>query len=306
MPRFVRVLFTVFATVIALVIAPSARASVDRALPQLQGHLVDEAHALGDADAQKVETELASLHRRTGHAIVVYVVQSLEGETIEDLAYHAFNTWGVGDKTKDNGVLLLIALDDRRVRIETGKGVGGDLTDLQSARIIREQIAPALKAGHVDDAIIRGARAIADTFPRAQIPPEPAPSAGWTSWLAGIVLAGVILVLAMSPTARRIAFGMLVGSWLGGGRRGGWGGGGFGGGGFGGGFGGGGGGGGGYSGGGGQSGGGGASGSFYSSLRADGPSGRGAVFSSGSSPEGGGASGGFESSVGAVSEGSVP
>ena len=72
--------------------------------------------------------------QRTGVPIVVFIPASLAGNNIEDVAYQTFNTWKLGDKDKDNGVLIVIAVDERRARIEVGDGLGGVLTDLQAER----------------------------------------------------------------------------------------------------------------------------------------------------------------------------
>src|SRR5262249_40339264 len=92
--------------------------------------------------------------------IVVFVIPSLEGESIDDVAYRAFNTWGVGDKKRDDGVLIVLATGDRKVRIEVGKGLGGSLTDLQANDIIRNDMAPLLKQGKIGEGVPAGARAV--------------------------------------------------------------------------------------------------------------------------------------------------
>src|SRR6185503_6999677 len=108
---------------------------------------------------------------------------SLDGEAIEDVAFATFNEWKLGKKGADNGVLLVIAPAERRVRIETGKGVGGDLTDLQSNDIIRKDIAPLLKEDRFHDAIASGATAIAEALrPGAAPRPQQAPPARHDLW----------------------------------------------------------------------------------------------------------------------------
>src|SRR6185436_945485 len=104
-----------------------------------------------------------------------FVVGSLEGETIDDIAYKTFNAWGVGQKGKDNGVLLVIAPNERKVRIETGLGVGGALTDLQSNDIIRQVIAPKLKDNRFFEAIDQGTNAIAEALIKGTPGGEKAP-----------------------------------------------------------------------------------------------------------------------------------
>jgi uncharacterized protein len=230
--------------------------------PPLDGHVVDTAHVLSPAEIHALDMKLDGVRQRTGVAIVAYVTGSLEGNTIEDVAYKAFNTWHVGEKGKDNGVLLVIAPNERKDRIETGKGVEGQLTDLQTDDIRRELIEPALKQGRFYDAIDRGTTAIARTLGdtavgeqprRTRAPPqvrEP-PSLIEVGFMAGGILLVIILSI-VSPGFRGFLWLLLEILFFRGGRGGGGGGGGFGGDG----------GGSGYSGGGGESGGGGSSGDY--------------------------------------------
>jgi uncharacterized protein len=222
-------------TCLALLVGAS-RAQAAFAVPPIQGHVTDTAGALQPAERTEVEQRLTQWMDRSGVEIAVFVVGSLEGETIEDVAYRTFNTWRIGREKLDNGVLLVIAPRERRLRIETGKGVGGQLTDLQASDIIEHRIAPRLREGHLGQAIDEGADAIALALasgPSAPVAQGPPP------WMIGLALLFIIGVGVL----RMWIGGPLF--WLGGGGRGGGSRGG---------------GGGGYSGGGGRSGGGGASG----------------------------------------------
>src|SRR3954470_683655 len=100
--------------------------------PPLEGQVTDTAGRLSPDDREALETKLERIRRETGHEIVVFVAGDTGGEPIENVAYDTFNQWKVGQKKFDNGVLLVVVPSERRVRIETGKGVGGALTDLQS------------------------------------------------------------------------------------------------------------------------------------------------------------------------------
>ena len=232
--------------------------------PQLHGHVVDTTGSLKPDEVRELDLTLDAMGNDGGFALVV-LVTDLNGAPIEDIAYTAFNTWGIGEKGKDNGVLLVIAPKDRRVRIETGKGVGGALPDLKTNDIIRQKINPYLQQGQLRTAIEDGSIAIAaalrdDTsWRRSETKPRGDGGAGAstssTSWIIGAVVI-VLVLLALFRGRRRGLVG--GGPWWGG-----WGGGGFGGGlgGGGGGLGGG-GGGSGYSGGGGHSGGGGSNDTF--------------------------------------------
>ena len=116
--------------------------------PPLVGHVVDVPGLLSGAERASLDRKLDQARKTRGYAVVVLVAGPLEGTPIEDVAYDTFNTWGVGEKGKDDGVLLVVAPHDRKIRIETGKGVGGALPDLAVSRINREIIGPGLAAGH--------------------------------------------------------------------------------------------------------------------------------------------------------------
>ncbi|HEU4538739.1 MAG TPA: TPM domain-containing protein, partial [Polyangiaceae bacterium] len=115
--------------------------------PAIAGHVTDAAGKLSPPETAKLEAKLADYRRCSSNHVAVFVARSLEGHPIEDVAYATFNRWKVGEAGKDNGVLLVIAPAERKVRIETGKGVGGELTDLQASEIVRQRISPRLAAG---------------------------------------------------------------------------------------------------------------------------------------------------------------
>jgi uncharacterized protein len=109
--------------------------------PPIQGHVNDLAGKLSAGEKADLEQRLEAVNQSNGAEIAVLILPALpDGETIEDVAYGAFNGWKHGKKGTDNGVLLVIAVAEHRVRIETGKGVEGQLTDLQTQDIIQHQI----------------------------------------------------------------------------------------------------------------------------------------------------------------------
>lgn len=233
--------------------------------PPLRGHVVDEANVLDDAAERRLDARLDALRTQKGFAIVVYLPASLKGLPVEDVAYDTFNTWGVGAEGKDDGVLVVVANTERKMRIETGKGVGDRLTDVQSSRIIREVMTPRLAAGDLPGALDEGTRKIerlltgenpVDVLPAQQTRqrrPKAQPMSATQKYVIGGAILLVIVLSIVSRGFRRVLFSILeVMLWAAFFSRGGGGGGGFGGGG----------GGGGYGGGGGRSGGGGASGGW--------------------------------------------
>jgi uncharacterized protein len=133
-----------------------------RALPVLTGRVVDQADMLSASHEAALTSRLAALEKATTDQLVVVTVPGLDGETIEDFGLRVGNGWGIGQKGVDNGVLLIVAPADRRVRIEVGRGLGGLLTDERAKRIIEEQIVPDCRKGRCERAIDGGVSAIAD------------------------------------------------------------------------------------------------------------------------------------------------
>jgi uncharacterized protein len=235
-----------------------ATVAVALTFPPLTGRIVDQANIIPQDTRNALEPKLVELEQKSGIQLVVATVSSLEGQEIEPYANQLFRFWKLGEKNKNNGVLLLVAPKERRVRIEVGYGLEGTLTDALSAVIIANAITPRFKTGDYGGGITRGVDDIITVLTTDESEWSKRPSlrldrpqqAQPTNWVGFIALAAFLVLLVVSPGFRTLVFAMLLT-----GR-----GGGYGGGGFGGGFGGGGRGGGGFSGGGGSSGGGGASG----------------------------------------------
>ena len=124
--------------------------------PPLTGRIVDQANILSPAAKAALEPKLADLEDKSGIQLVVATVDSLEGQEIEPYANELFRTWKLGEADKNNGVLLLVAPNERRVRIEVGYGLEGTLTDALSKVIIANAITPRFKAGDFSGGVTRG------------------------------------------------------------------------------------------------------------------------------------------------------
>ncbi|MBC7793220.1 MAG: TPM domain-containing protein [Clostridia bacterium] len=126
-------------------------------VPAFTGHVVDQAGLLEPSDRSRLEAKLTAFERDSGAQFALLVVPSLESEVLEDYAVHVFDTWGIGRKGKDDGLLMLIVAGERQVRIEVGDGLEGNITDALSSRVIRNVIAPAFRekdyVGGVDRAL---------------------------------------------------------------------------------------------------------------------------------------------------------
>jgi uncharacterized protein len=124
--------------------------------PALTGRIVDQENIIPAETRSAIEPKLADLEAKSGIQLVVATVTSLEGQEVEPYANELFRSWKLGEKTKNNGVLLLVAPNERRVRIEVGYGLEGTLTDALSKVIITNAITPRFKAGDFSGGISRG------------------------------------------------------------------------------------------------------------------------------------------------------
>jgi uncharacterized protein len=131
-------------------------------VPVLKGRVNDLAGVLAPDDVTRMEQFLTDFEAKTSNQVVVLIVPSLQGQTIEDYAYAAAKKWGLGTKERSNGVLLVVAVQDRKFRIEVGLGLQGALPDITCGRILRNEMAPLLAKGHEQwgAAVWAGVRAI--------------------------------------------------------------------------------------------------------------------------------------------------
>ena len=145
------------AIALALAIATLLAASLSYAadFPALTGRVVDAAHVLSAVTRADLEGKLADLESKSGIQLVVATVPSLDGQAIEPYANALFRAWKLGEAKKNNGVLLLVAPNDHRVRIEVGYGLEGTLTAATSSIIIANAAAPRFKAGDFDGGVAR-------------------------------------------------------------------------------------------------------------------------------------------------------
>jgi uncharacterized protein len=158
-------------------VAAAAHAAVVE-VPYLSGRVVDTAEVLS-ADASTRISELLKAHEASsGNQVVVLTLPSLAGESVEDFAERVFQAWELGQAGKDNGVLIAVAVEDRRLRIEVGYGLEGTLTDLAAGRIIRGIITPHFRDGDYDGGIEAGVAAVIGVLEgRGEAPAEVEPAA---------------------------------------------------------------------------------------------------------------------------------
>jgi len=142
-------------------------------IPRLTAHVNDYANLISQDQRQRIEAQLTQFERQTGSQVAVLTIDSLEGEAIEDYANRVARAWALGQKGKDNGVLLLVARQDRKMRIEVGYGLEPVLTDLQTSVIQNEVIIPYFKRGDFGGGIEAGVNAILNTIQGKAVEPAP-------------------------------------------------------------------------------------------------------------------------------------
>jgi uncharacterized protein len=143
--------------VVAVLLLFLAVPALAQTFPPLTGRVVDQARLLRPEQVVDLDSKLAALEAQSGRQFVVATVNSLEGRTIEDYGYRLGRTWGIGSKDKDDGVILLVAPNEKKVRIETGYGARVFLTDAVSSLIVRNVILPKFRQGDMAGGIMAGA-----------------------------------------------------------------------------------------------------------------------------------------------------
>lgn len=132
--------------------------------PALTGRIVDNSGLLTPEDRSAIEADLAALEEKSTDQIAVFTTPGLQGYEIEDYGYRLGRAWGIGQKDKDNGAILIVAPKDRKVRIEVGRGLEPHLTDAMSDMIVQKTILPAFRRGDFSGGIRAGVRDMKDVL----------------------------------------------------------------------------------------------------------------------------------------------
>jgi uncharacterized protein len=203
----------------ALAAAAVSHAQPQAPIPPLTSPVVDTTGTLSAAEIAQLEAQALALQRRKGSQLQILIVSTTRPETIEDYAQRTFETWKLGRKGVDDGVLLLVAKDDRTVRIQPGYGLEGVIPDITAGRVIQEYLVPKFRvgdfAGGIGDATAQLVRLIdGETLPE----PMAADSGEEPDWVPAIFLAFfasmfVRSLLGALPVVLRM---LLVGSLAGG------------------------------------------------------------------------------------------
>lgn len=171
-------------------------------VPTLKGRVNDYGAMLPPEAKSRIETLLKDLEEKDSTQVVVLTVPSLAGDSLEDFSMRVAERWKIGRKGLDNGAILVIARDDRKVRIEVGYGLEGRLTDITAGRIIRDRIVPEFRAGRFDQGVLNGVVAMTEVVRgefQASVQP---PAASGTKDLMPFLLIFVFMVFAMGRASR--------------------------------------------------------------------------------------------------------
>jgi uncharacterized protein len=183
-------------SLLAFVIILFCSAALAFSFPALTGRVVDAAHILSAATVEQLDQTLLAYEQQSTNQVVVATIPSLEGGTIEDYGYQLGRAWGIGQKGKDNGAVLIVAPIERKVRIEVGYGLEGTLTDALSNAIIQSIILPDFRSGNMEKGIIDGTRAIVAALGgKLSDSPELGPTDNSHNLSNGVLILGVIIFL---------------------------------------------------------------------------------------------------------------
>jgi uncharacterized protein len=210
------------ASVLALLLCWAFAAWADVAVPPLTGRVVDQTGTLSADDVATLTQTLRGLELRKGSQIAVLIVPTTEPETIEQYSIRVAEAWKIGRKKVDDGALLVVAKNDRKIRIEVGYGLEGALTDVTARRIIDEIITPKFKSGDFAGGISAGVDRIVGVVDGEPLPaPEPQQSFGDSDRfdllfnpliLFGVFVGGAILRTVLGRLIGSIATGGAVGA----------------------------------------------------------------------------------------------
>lgn len=186
----------------ALLLASALATGAAPPFPPLTGRVVDAAQVLSTDTRRQLDARLAAHEAKTTNQVVVVTIPDLQGHDIADYGYQLGRAWGIGQKDKNNGALLIVAPNEHVLRIEVGYGLEGTLTDALSSDIVRNTIVPHFRQNDIDGGVVAGvdrmlaalegdaaAQALASNPPEQQAP-------GWLGWLF-IVLVILFFVLPL-------------------------------------------------------------------------------------------------------------
>lgn len=197
MRRFVGLIIASF--VVLTLFSGQAHALDVPAAPTLETPIVDQTGTLTPEQVKQLATQIATSRKEKSYQIAILIVSSVgNDEYLEGYSLKVAREWGIGEKDKSNGVLLLVAIDDRNLRIEVGRGLEGDLTDVKANRIIRNVITPKFKEGKYYEGISEGINSIQLAVANKPDPAAEKEAAEPVDWSAIITMGMFIVIGALS------------------------------------------------------------------------------------------------------------
>jgi len=174
-------------------------------VPPLKGYVNDYANMISPGARTQLHQELRDFEQSDSTQIVVLTVESLEGDALESFSIRVAETWKIGQKGKDNGVIVLVAKKERKTRIEVGRGLEGKLTDLTAGRIVQLVVNPQFKRGDFDAGFTSGIRAVIDAT-RGEFKADNARRASSTRGIVSsfmpLIVFGAVILLVLGRISR--------------------------------------------------------------------------------------------------------
>lgn len=199
MKNFIKLKLCLLTLIVTCLLSVTAFAEVT--VPTRDGYVTDIANKLSSSDEKKLEAKLKSYHKSSKKNIAILIVPSLasvKAGDIEDVGYAVGNSWGIGGEKSDDGVLVTVSIKDRKVRIDTGKGIEGDLTDSECSDIIHDIITPYFKKKQIYKGLDRAVGAIAhELSPKSQtaVTPKDQKNSGPPTWVVLLIIFIIFLVI---------------------------------------------------------------------------------------------------------------
>jgi len=209
MIKFKALLFALWTICVAVVCNSPAYADVP--VPVLTGHVIDQTATLSTEESARLEQVLSAFENRKGSQLAVLIVPTTEPETIEQYSIKVAEVWKLGRKRVDDGVILIIAKNDRTLRIEVGYGLEGALTDVTSKRIIEEVITPYFKQGDFNAGITAGVQKIMSVIDGETLPPPEQKTSDLSEKGSQSLPVLILIAVAVSAVLRSI-FGRFLGA----------------------------------------------------------------------------------------------
>src|SRR5947209_19013016 len=200
------------ACILALVMCWPVAAAADVAVPPLSGRVVDQTGTLGSNDIASLTQTLKDLEARKGSQVAVLIVPTTDGEAIEQFSLRVAEAWKIGRKKVDDGAILVVAKNDRKLRIEVGYGLEGALTDVTTKRIIDEVITPKFKSGDFAGGITEGVNGMLRVIDGEPLPAPAQERQNSAGSFGDVDPVFLIVLMVIVGGLMRSVFGRLFGS----------------------------------------------------------------------------------------------